>query len=114
MAVPGGGDIPATGAGDVPVHLQSNVMPAVQEESGKTLASMDPVTIQQKSGMGISIGWRGELELFDFFCVPSHCNSLISITINLDGKAGQPVRLFCVLIKKKSPAGDEILHHLRI
>ena len=56
MAVPGGGDIPAAGAGDVPVYLQGNVMPAVREESGKALAGMDPIAIQQKSGMGISIG----------------------------------------------------------
>lgn len=56
MAVPRGGDIPAAGAGDVPVYLQSNVMPAFWEEGGKALTGMDPVTIQQKSGMGINIG----------------------------------------------------------
>lgn len=55
MVITGGRDIPAAGTGDVPVHLQRNVMPAVREASGKTLAGMDPIAIQQESGVGVGI-----------------------------------------------------------
>lgn len=80
-------DIP-TVAGDVPVYLQRDVMPSVWEESCKTPVGMDTIAIQQEPGMGIGIRWCGELKLFDFLCVSSHCNSLASLCSHKEKESG--------------------------
>lgn len=65
MGIPWCGDIPTAWPQRVPIHLQSDLMPAVGHKGSKALSGVDAMTVQQEPGVGIGIAGIWEPKLLD-------------------------------------------------
>lgn len=74
------GDVPAGRAKGIPVHFQSNIVPAIRHENSETLPGVDTAAIQQEPGVRVGISGIGKLDLFDMFHIPL-ANCILSFLV---------------------------------